>query len=88
MNAAAVDVVVKARFDSKTMDPVDAWQVRRDDLGTLKWKPHRGHPRFLEPCVVWDGDPQRKVRRVILTSITIVGLQTQAARVLLFPRPQ
>ncbi len=85
MNAAAIAVVVKAQFGSKTMESDDAWQVRKGDLGTLKWKSHRGHPRYLEPCVVWDGDPQRKSRRVILASISIVGLQTPAARVLLFP---
>ncbi len=86
MNAAAIDVVVEARFDSKTMDPGDAWQVKKGDFGILKWKAHRGHPRFLEPCVIWDGDPLCKWRKVIQSSVTIVGLQTSTARVLLFPR--
>jgi len=79
-------VVVRARFDNKTLEDGASWQVRKEDLGLLKWKPHRGHPRFLEPRVVWDDDPKRKARRVILSSITVVGLETGRTRVLLAPR--
>lgn len=78
-------VVVQARYDSETLDRVDSWQVRKGDFGVLRWKPHRRHPRFLEPYVVWDSDPKRKLRKIILSSITIVGLQTPTARFLLFP---
>lgn len=84
MNAA---VIVRARRESETLDGVDIWRFRKGDLGILHWKRHRRHPRFLEPCVVWDRDPKRKVRRVIASSIAIVGLQTQATRILLFPGP-
>lgn len=78
-------VVVKARFDSETLDTVDAWRYSKGELGILHWKPHKRHPRFLEPCVIWDGDPKRRMRRVILSSITVVGLQTPTDRVLLLP---
>lgn len=78
-------VVVKARFDSETLDTVDPWRFDKGDLGVLHWKVHGRHPRFFQPCVIWDGDPRRKVRRVILSSITIVGIQTPTARVLLLP---
>jgi hypothetical protein len=80
-------VIVRARFDSQTLEPTDPQFVAKGDLGLLKWKRHRRHPRFLEPCVVWDKDPHRKVRRVILSSIAVVGLETGAARVLVHLRP-
>jgi hypothetical protein len=79
-------VVVKARFDSRTLGP-DPEHVSKGDLGVLGWKPHRRHPRFLEACVIWDRDPHRKPRRVILSSIEVVGLETQTVRVLVLPRP-
>ena len=79
-------VVIRARFDSETLDASDPWLFRKGDLGVLQWKRHRRHPRFLEPCVIWDNDPKHAVRRVILSSITIVGLQTTTARVMLLPR--
>lgn len=57
-------VVVRARFDSATLDVLDLWRFKKGDLGVLKWKSHRRHPRFLEPRVIWDNDPQRKARRI------------------------
>jgi hypothetical protein len=79
-------VVVKARFDSETLDTVGPWRFRKGDCGVLHWKPHKTHPRFLEPRVIWDGDPTCKMRRLIIYSITVVGLQTLTTRVLLLPR--
>ena len=79
-------VVVRARFDTETLDDTAPWKVRTGDLGLLKWKPHKKHPRFLEPRVVWDGDPKHKARRVIVSSIAVVGLETATTRVLLSPR--
>jgi hypothetical protein len=81
-------VVVRARFDSETVESIDPWEVRKGDLGVLKWKSHRRHPRFFEPHVVWDRDPQRRVRKVIVSSIAIVGLQTSGSRVLLLRSPR
>jgi hypothetical protein len=81
----SVDVVVQARFDSETLDTVDPWHFNQGELGVLHWKSHKRHPRFLEPCVIWDRDQRRKVRKVILASITIVGIQTPNARLLLLP---
>ncbi len=79
-------VIVKARFDSETLDTVDAWRFRKGDVGVLNWKRHRRHPRFLEPCVVWDKDPTQRSRRIILSSIAVVGLQTPTSRIVLLPR--
>jgi len=79
-------VVVRARFDSRTLGR-DPEYVSKGDLGVLEWKSHRRHPRFLEPCVIWDKDPHRKPRRVILSSIAVVGLETRTVRVLVLPRP-
>lgn len=76
-------VVVRARFDSQTSDHSGRWNVKKGDFGVLKWKAHGRHPRFFEPVVLWDRDPQRQVRRVIVSSLTVVGLQTRGARVLL-----
>ena len=76
-------VVVRARFDSATLESTDPWKVRKGDLGVLKWKAHRRHARFFEPHVVWDRDPKRRMRKVIVSSIAIAGLQTSASRVLL-----
>jgi len=78
-------VVVRARFDNKALEEGVPWQARKDDLGLLKWKPHRRHQRFLEPRVVWDDDPKRKARRVILSSIAVAGLESGGTRVLLIP---
>lgn len=80
-------VVVRARFDSPTLD-ADSWHVRKGDLGVLHWHAHRRHPRFFEPRVMWDRDPKRRVRRVIVSSIGIVGLQTRTSRVLLLRSPR
>lgn len=80
-------VVVRARFNSKTLDAADGWIVKKGDLGVLKWLPHKRHQRFLEPRVLWDRDPKRKVRRIILSSIAIVGLQTATARIMLTSLP-
>lgn len=79
-------VVVRARFDSWTLDSVDAWPVKKGDLGVLRWKRHRRHARFLEACVVWDSDPTRRLRRVILSMLEVTGLQTSTCRVLLTRR--
>jgi hypothetical protein len=84
----SVVVIVKARFDSETLDSSDPWRFKAGDLGTLQWRQHRKHPRFVEACVIWDRDPKRKVRRVILSAITVVGLQSSDARVLLLPLPE
>jgi hypothetical protein len=78
-------VVVKARFDSETLDTPGGWRYSEGDLGVLHWKPHKRHLRFLEPCVIWDADPKHKMRRVMLSSITVVGLQTPTDRLLLIP---
>jgi hypothetical protein len=80
-------VVVRAQYDSQTLEHDDPQRVSRGDLGVLKWKPHRRHPRFLEPCVVWDKDPHRKSRRVIRASFAVVGLETGSVRVMILPRP-
>jgi hypothetical protein len=79
-------VVVRARFDSETMETGVPWQFKKGDLGVLTWKRHGSHPRFLEPRVIWDDDPKEKSRRVILASIAIVGIETLTARILLFSR--
>jgi hypothetical protein len=79
-------VIVRARFDSRTLDASNSWEVRKGDLGLLRWKPHRKHPRFFEPRVVWDRDPEQKNRKVIVSSISVVGLQNAHTRVLLLPR--
>ena len=79
-------VVVRARFDSRTLGR-DSEYVSKGELGVLKWKPHRRHPRFLEPSVIWDKDPHRQPRRVILSSIAVVGLETPTVRFLVLPRP-
>jgi hypothetical protein len=80
-------VIVRAQFDSQTLEQDDPQRVNRGDLGILKWEPHRRHPRFLEPHVVWDKDPRRKSRRVIRSSFSVVGLETGNIRVLIVPRP-
>lgn len=81
-------VVVKAKFDSETLDTGENWIIRKGDLGVLKWSSHKRHPRFLEARVIWDRDPRRRVRRVILSSIAIVGLQTTTIRILLDSLPK
>jgi len=45
-------VVVKAKFDSETLDTGESRIVRKGDLGVLKWFSHRRHPRFLEARVI------------------------------------
>ena len=84
----SVVVIVQARFDSGTLDSSDSWRFTAGDLGTLQWRQHRKHPRFMEACVIWDKDPERKVRSVILSAITVVGLQSLDSRVLLLPLPE
>jgi hypothetical protein len=80
-----VVVIVQALFDSETLGSRDVWRFKAGDIGMLRWRQHRKHPRFLEPCVIWDGDPKHKVRSVILAAITVVGLQSSDVRVLLLP---
>jgi hypothetical protein len=81
-------VVVRARFTTKSLEIDAPWQIRKGDLGVLKWKSHQKHPRFLEPHVIWDRDPARQSRRVILSSITITGIENRAVRVLIRLRPR
>ncbi len=81
-------VVVRARFDSRTLESPAPWEVRRGDLGVLRWKAHRRHARFFELYVVWDRDSARRARKVIVSSVAVVGLQSGRARVLLVPLPQ
>ena len=78
-------VVVKARYDYGISGTRDRWDVQKGDIGVLKWMPHKRQRRFFEPLVIWDRDPKQKARCIMLSSITIVGLQTQALRVLLHP---
>jgi hypothetical protein len=75
-------VVVMARFNYQTSGK-KAMQVKKGDLGLLQWRPHRRHPRYLEPVVVWDKDGQRKCRKIIWSSLSIVGLQTAGTRIML-----
>jgi hypothetical protein len=77
-----VEVVVKARFSYELMDAGERWSVATGDVGALRWKPHKRHPRFLEPLVVWDNDPSLRARKTILSSLTVVGLQTEKTRAL------
>jgi hypothetical protein len=79
-------VVVRARFDSAKME-ADLWQVKKGDFGVLRWKSDQRRPRLLVPYVVWDRDTERKIRKVVMSSITVVGLQTSRSRVLLLPAP-
>lgn len=81
-------VVVKAKFDSETLETGESWLVKKGDLGVLKWFSHKRHPRFLEARVMWDRDPKRKVRRIIQSSVAIVGLQTPSLRILLDSLPK
>lgn len=76
-------VVVRAKHDFETTGEGDRWDVQKGDLGVLRWVPHKRHPRFGEARVIWDRDPEQKVRRVILSSIAVVGLQTPTLRVML-----
>jgi hypothetical protein len=80
-------VVVIARCDSEKLD-ADLWQVKKGDLGVLRWKAHRTHHRCFVPYVVWDRDPERKVRKLMISSITIIGLHTSTSRLLLVPLPR
>jgi hypothetical protein len=68
-------LVVRAKHDFETTDDGNRWNVQKGDLGVLKWVAHKRNPRFVEARVIWDRDPERKVRRLILSSIVIVGLQ-------------
>lgn len=74
-------VVVEAELGYRDSD--DGWLVLQGDLGVLTWIPHKRYHQLFEFRVVWDRDPERKVRQIIESSITIIGLQTQAARILL-----
>lgn len=73
-------VVVKARFNSQTFD---GWKIKKGDLGVLQWTPHKRHPRFAEPRVIWDQDPNRKARRTIVSSIEVAGIQSLRVRILI-----
>ena len=81
-------VVVKAKFDSETLDTRKSWIVRKGDFGVLEWFSHRRHPRFLEARVIWDRDPKRKARKIIQSSVAIVGLQTPSLRIMLDSLPK
>ncbi len=74
-------VVVRAKHGFETLQEGDRWDVHKGDLGVLRWVAHRRHRRYLEPRVIWDRDPHRKARRVVLSSVAIVGLQTRTLRV-------
>ena len=82
-----VVVIVKARFDSESLDRRDVWRFKAGDMGRFQWRQHRKHPRFLKPCVIWDGDPGCRVRSVILSAITVVSLQSSDARVCSYQFP-
>ena len=80
-----IAVIVRAEFGFRDSD--DGWLVIEGDIGVLTWISHTRYQRLFEFRVVWDRDPQRKVRQIIESSITIIGLQTQTARVFLTSPP-
>lgn len=79
-------VVVRAKYDFEATENGERWDVQKGDLGVLTWIPHKRHPRFLDARVMWDRDPEQKVRRVILSSVVIAGLQTSTLRMMLVSR--
>lgn len=81
-----VAIVVRARFAYRAVGRDDAWEIKKGDVGILHWKPHRRFTSLLEPCVVWDDDPQRLRRPGILSSLETVGLQSGNVRVLISAR--
>ncbi len=81
-------VVVRARFAYETTDDPIRWEVKEGDLGVLTWVPHKRHPQFLEPRVIWDRDPKKNARRIIGSSVTVVGLQRTRIRMMLIDVPE
>jgi hypothetical protein len=77
-----VDIVIKAQFGYGPIDVSDPWLVTAGDVGLLRWRTHRRHPRFLEPVVVWDKDPSRRARKCIVSSLTVAGFQSKHTRLL------
>lgn len=82
-------VVVMARADHpgyparQPFRGAEIFQVKKGDLGLLEWQPHRRHPKFMEPVVIWDKDRQRKPRSMVWSFLTVVGLQTGDTRIVL-----
>jgi hypothetical protein len=76
-----VQVVVRARFGYAMPNGRNPWQVTKDDIGILRWKRHRRYARLVELLVIWDGDPARKARKVVLSSLEIIGVQVNRHRV-------
>lgn len=76
-------IVVKARFSYGRAGRKDEWHVSEDDLGVLRWRRHRQHSAFLEPLVIWDRDPDKRPRSVVMSSLEIVGLQSRKLRVMI-----
>lgn len=81
-----VALVVKARFGYEFIEAGERWSVAKGDTGVLCWKSHQRHPRYLEPLVVWDNDPSHKARKSILSSLAVIGLQSENTRVLVIFR--
>lgn len=75
-----MEVVVRARFGYAMPNGNRSWQVTKGDTGILRWKRHPQYARLVELLVIWDKDPARKPRRIVLPSLEIMGLQVDRYR--------
>ena len=76
-----VNVVVRARFGYAMPNNRNSWQVTKGDTGVLRWERHPRYARFVELLVVWDDDPVQKPRRIILSSLEVIGIQINRYRI-------
>lgn len=78
-----VGAVVRARITGSTFssEAGDAsYQFVRGELGVLTWNRIADHVNAWEPFIVWDGDPARKDRKVLLAAVEVVGIQAREER--------
>jgi hypothetical protein len=81
-----MEVVLKAKFGYIIPNGRTSWEVVDGDTGILQWKRHSRYARFVEPLVVWDRDPDRVPRRLIFSSVEIIGIQAEQHRILVVPK--
>lgn len=69
-----------------TREEPTPYEFKKGEVGVLSWHEHRDHPDYYQPLIVWDNDPAKAKRPILLTGFEFIGIQIgEAARVLFQP---
>lgn len=81
---AGTRIVVKATITNGCLDEGLPFDYKKGDLGVLDWDWDKLDWCMTNPriTVIWDHDPEKMPRKVLLDNITPVGLNKSNQRVL------